>query len=41
LHGQIASQEVHDSMKGIPDQGKLAIDNFVKEMFGNTPTMSF
>ena len=29
--GQIASREVEDSMKGIPERGKVVFDDFVKQ----------
>ena len=39
--GQIASQNVQVSMKGIPDKGKVGFDHFVKIRLGNEPTKSF
>ena len=39
--GQIASQEVQDSMKGIPDKGKVVFDHFVKKRLGNEATKRF
>ena len=38
--GQIASQDVKDSMKGIPERGKVILDDFVKEQLGDEPTKS-
>ena len=39
--GQMASQEVEDSAKGIPGRGKVVFDDFVKERLGNDPTKGF
>ena len=39
--GQMASQEVEDSAKGIPDRGKVVFDDFVKEQLGDDPTKGF
>ena len=39
--GQIASREVEDSMKGIPERGKVVFDDFVKQRLGDKPTKGF
>ena len=39
--GQIASREVEDSMKGIPERGKVIFDDFVKQRLGDEPTKGF
>ncbi len=39
--GQTVSQKVEDSMKGIPDKGKVVFDDFVKERLGDEPTKRF
>ena len=39
--GQIASREVEDSMKGIPERGKVVFDDFVKQRLGDEPTKGF
>ena len=39
--GQIASREVEDSMKGIPERGKMIFDDFVKQRLGDEPTKGF
>ena len=39
--GQMASQEVEDSAKGIPCRGKVVFDDFVKERLGDDPTKGF
>ena len=39
--GQMASTEVEDSMKCIPDRGKVIFDDFVKERLGEEPAKHF
>ena len=39
--GQIASCGIEDSMKGIPERGKVVFDDFVKQRLGDEPTKGF
>ena len=39
--GQIASREVEDSVKGIPERGKVIFVDFVKQRLGDEPTKCF
>ena len=39
--GQIASREVEDSLKGIPERGKVVFDDFVKQRLGDEPAKGF
>ena len=39
--GQIALREVENSMKGVPDRGKVVFDDFVEQQHGDESTKGF